>query len=205
MTAVMLRRARKKAATRAQILTTAVELFSRHGLEAVTVDQISEAADVGKGTIYNYFKTKEDVVVAFMADIELRVQKKLGRLAASEGPLDLILVRFIEFQFRLKKQYYQFVRVFMGQMFMHTEHFLPYMIEMQKVIDPQMETLFLRLRKRGLVRADLDLPQLTMAFKTMQLGLTALWAVEGPPFRQTAKTLRHEMKFLCEGIGRRSC
>jgi len=201
MTVVISRRERKKTTTRAQILTTAIELFSRHGLDAVTVDQIAEAADVGKGTIYNYFKTKEDVVVAFMAAIESRVQSKLGHLVASAGSLDLILAQFIEFQFRLKKQYYQFVRVVLGQMFVNTEHFLPYMIEMQKVIDPQLEALFLRLQKRGLLRADIDLPQLTLAFKTMHLGLTALWAIEGPPFRQTTETLRQEMKFFCEGIG----
>ena len=201
MTVVISRRERKKTTTRAQILTTAIELFSRHGLDAVTVDQIAETADVGKGTIYNYFKTKEDVVVAFMAAIESRVQSKLGLLVASAGSLDLILAQFIEFQFRLKKQYYQFVRVVLGQMFVNTEHFLPYMIEMQKVIDPQLEALFLRLQKRGLLRADIDLPQLTLAFKTMHLGLTALWAIEGPPFRQTTETLRQEMKFFCEGIG----
>ena len=201
MTVVISRRERKKTTTRAQILTTAIELFSRHGLDAVTVDQIAETADVGKGTIYNYFKTKEDVVVAFMAAIESRVQSKLGHLVASAGSLDLILAQFIEFQFRLKKQYYQFVRVVLGQMFVNTEHFLPYMIEMQKVIDPQLEALFLRLQKRGLLRADIDLPQLTLAFKTMHLGLTALWAIEGPPFRQTTETLRQEMKFFCEGIG----
>ena len=201
MTVVISRRERKKTTTRAQILTTAIELFSRHGLDAVTVDQIAETADVGKGTIYNYFKTKEDVVVAFMAAIESRVQSKLGHLVASAGSLDLILAQFIEFQFRLKKQYYQFVRVVLGQMFVNTEHFLPYMIEMQKVIDPQLEALLLRLQKRGLLRADIDLPQLTLAFKTMHLGLTALWAIEGPPFRQTTETLRQEMKFFCEGIG----
>ncbi|HUA14292.1 MAG TPA: TetR/AcrR family transcriptional regulator [Verrucomicrobiae bacterium] len=204
MTVVISRRKRKKTAIRAQILTTAMKLFSRHGLDAVTVDQIAEAADVGKGTIYNYFKTKEDVVVAFMADIESRVQSKLGRLVASAGPLELILAQFIEFQFRLKKQYHQFVRVVLGQMFVHTEHFLPYMIEMQKVIDPQLEALLLRLQKRGLVRGDIDLSQLMLVFKTMHLGLTALWAIEGPPFRQTTETLRQEMKFFCEGIGTKS-
>ena len=45
-------------------------LFSRRSLDAVTIDEIAAAADVGKGTIYNYFATKEDIVVAFMADLE---------------------------------------------------------------------------------------------------------------------------------------
>jgi AcrR family transcriptional regulator len=34
------------------------------------VEHIADVADVGKGTIYNYFATKEDIVVAFMADLK---------------------------------------------------------------------------------------------------------------------------------------
>jgi tetracycline repressor-like protein len=77
------RRARKKAAMRAQIIAAAIRLFSGHGIEAVTVDQIAAAADVGK-----------------------------------------------------------------GHMFLHTEQFLPYMAEMQKVIDPPLEALFGALQRR---------------------------------------------------------
>ena len=51
-TAAPSRRERKKAAARSKIIATAVELFSVHGIEAVTVEQIAESADVGKGTIH---------------------------------------------------------------------------------------------------------------------------------------------------------
>jgi len=73
MTVVTSRRERKKIAVRSQILSTAIELFSRRGLDVVTIDEIAAAADVGKGTVYNYFTTKEDIVVAFMADLEARI------------------------------------------------------------------------------------------------------------------------------------
>lgn len=59
MTMVNSRRDRKKIATRSQILAAAIDLFSRRGLDAVTIEEIAAAADVGKGTIYNYFATKE--------------------------------------------------------------------------------------------------------------------------------------------------
>ncbi|HYL97964.1 MAG TPA: helix-turn-helix domain-containing protein, partial [Blastocatellia bacterium] len=64
------RRDRKRAAVRQQILTAAINLFSEHGIDNVTVEQIAEAADVGIGTVYNYFDTKEGIVVAFMVDFE---------------------------------------------------------------------------------------------------------------------------------------
>lgn len=45
--------------TRQQILEAALELFSKHGYHETTVDQIAEAAALGKGTVYRYFPNKE--------------------------------------------------------------------------------------------------------------------------------------------------
>jgi AcrR family transcriptional regulator len=204
MTTVTNRRERKKAAIRGQIMATAIDLFTRYGIAAVTVDQIADAADIGKGTVYNYFSTKEDIVVAFMADIEARLSPRIVRFAPSGHSLDRILADFILFQFRLKKPYHAFVRVFLAQMFQDTERFFPYMVEMQKSIDPPLEALFTQLRDRGLLRPGVDLPQLIMSFKTMHLGLTALWAIEGPPFRQTCQTVRRQMQFFAQGIGKKT-
>ena len=194
------RRERKKSAVRSQIIQAAMELFSRNRIENVTVEQIAEAADIGKGTLYNYFSTKEDIVVAFLVEIEARVQARVRRLKATTGSLDSILAEFVRHQFRLKKRYHKFVRVFLGQMFLHTDSFLPYMTEMQKAIDPPMEELFRALRERGLLRKDINLAELIVIFKTMQLGLTALWAVEGPPFRGTEFVLAQEIRLFCEGL-----
>lgn len=127
---------------RAQILDTAVRLFSSHGLENTTVERVAEAADVGKGTIYNYFSTKEDIVVVFIAGREARVQAKVSAFAAAKAPLDKILAGFLRSQFRLKRPYHKFVRVFMAQMFGQTDRFLPYLVEMQKAIDPLLQALF---------------------------------------------------------------
>ena len=192
------RRQRKKVAVRRQIVSKGIELFSRHGMENVTVEQIAEAADIGKGTIYNYFQTKEDIVVAFMMQLELRLQACVKDVAGMNGSLESILAEFIRLQFRKKRRYHRFVRVFLAQMF--TESFLPYMVEMQKAIDPPMEKLFQGLQRRALLRSDVNVAELIVVFKTVQLGLTALWAVEGPPFRATEFVLQREMKLFCEGL-----
>ncbi len=71
------RRERKKAVAREKIMTTGIDLFSKHGIDAVTIDEIADAADIGKGTVYNYFSTKEDIVVAFMAGLEGKIQAKV--------------------------------------------------------------------------------------------------------------------------------
>lgn len=194
------RRERKKAATRAQIVAAAIRLFSAHGIEAVTVDQIAAAADVGKGTIYNYFQTKEDIVVAFMVDLEHSVQKEAHRLGGRHTSVARLLTRFIQKQFRMKEKHWTFVRVVLGHMFLNTAQFLPYMAEMQKIVDPPLETLFRTLQQRGEIRSDLDLADLILTFKTIHLGLTALWAIEGPPFRQSSRVIEQEITLFCKGL-----
>lgn len=197
------RRERKHAALRARIISTAIDLFSRHGIANVSVDHIADVADIGKGTIYNYFQAKEDILVAYMVEIERQVQARVLDFSASKKPLDSILVEFLRFQFRLKKPYHQFVRVFMAQMLARTEEFRPYMMEMQKAIDPPLHKLFQGLQARKLIRRDVDIAPLLAVFKTMHMGLAMLWAMEGPPFRRTDQILRHEIKLFCEGIEER--
>ena len=52
---------------RTQIRDAAFELFERQGFEATTVDQIAALADVGKGTFFNYFPTKQNVLTDYYA------------------------------------------------------------------------------------------------------------------------------------------
>ncbi len=56
------RRERKKGETRSRIIDIAVDLFRKQGFESTTVDQIAEKADVAKGTLYNYFPSKESIL-----------------------------------------------------------------------------------------------------------------------------------------------
>lgn len=56
-------RERKRAQTRRRLEEAAIGLALRDGLDKVTVDAISERADVSPRTFFNYFDTKEDAVL----------------------------------------------------------------------------------------------------------------------------------------------
>jgi TetR/AcrR family fatty acid metabolism transcriptional regulator len=47
---------------RSQILDAARQTFARHGLKSATVDQIARAARVAKGTVYLYYRSKDDIL-----------------------------------------------------------------------------------------------------------------------------------------------
>jgi len=48
--------------TRRVLLDTALDLFAEHGFAGTTMDQIAEAADVSRATVFTYFPSKEDIV-----------------------------------------------------------------------------------------------------------------------------------------------
>jgi AcrR family transcriptional regulator len=59
------RREQKKERTKEQILAAALELFRERGLEGTTTKQISKKCGIAEGTLFNYFKTKEDLALYF--------------------------------------------------------------------------------------------------------------------------------------------
>lgn len=56
-------RERKKAATMHHIQETALALFTTHGFDQVTIEQVAAASDVSPSTVYRYFGTKEGLVI----------------------------------------------------------------------------------------------------------------------------------------------
>ncbi|HTI72104.1 MAG TPA: TetR/AcrR family transcriptional regulator [Candidatus Limnocylindria bacterium] len=59
------KRDRKKELTKDRILAAALELFREKGLEGTTTKEISQRAGIAEGTLFNYFRTKEDLALFF--------------------------------------------------------------------------------------------------------------------------------------------
>ncbi|MCK4315317.1 MAG: helix-turn-helix transcriptional regulator [Anaerolineae bacterium] len=82
MNSTLSRRERKKRETRRRLMETALRLFREHGYDATTVEEITEAADVAKGTFFNYFETKEAILPALAG---LRLQQLEESLLPEHG------------------------------------------------------------------------------------------------------------------------
>jgi AcrR family transcriptional regulator len=174
--------------------------MKEQGFDRLTVEAIATAADVGKGTIYNYFRTKEDIVVAFFVELERSVQTELSQWTAGDGSLGEILTSFIEFQFRFKRPHYEFVRIFFTQMFARPDQMFPYVVELQAIIDAPIIQLFQSLQQRRLLRSDVAMDLLVLNFKTMHFGLSAVWAFEGPPWQSSSAALPAQVQLFCSGL-----
>jgi AcrR family transcriptional regulator len=93
---ISVRRDLKKQATRDLLVRAALELFGTHGYEQTTVQQITQAAGVAKGTFFNYFASKEDVLREVFASQEAWAVEELEALAEEmDGPLAPQLTAFM--------------------------------------------------------------------------------------------------------------
>lgn len=193
-------RQRKKLATRARIIEVAIRIFGKRGMTAPTVEEIAAAAEVGKGTIYNYFATKEEIVVAFMVQLEARVQLKVAHISRSRGPAESILADYIRYQLHLKEPYRDFVRVFMAQLYTRGIELAPHFVELQKAINPPLLDLFGTLIRRRLIRPDVDVPSLLEIFKLLHIGILTIWINDAPPYQSTMELLEEEMRLFCRGL-----
>src|SRR5215469_936501 len=59
------KRAQNKERTKERILQVALQLFKDKGVEGTTTKEISRKAEIAEGTLFNYFKTKEDLALYF--------------------------------------------------------------------------------------------------------------------------------------------
>jgi len=65
---------------RRNIALSCRELLLEHGINSLTISQIAKTAGVGKGTIYEYFENKEDIVFEIITTFIAEHEKKLLKL-----------------------------------------------------------------------------------------------------------------------------
>jgi len=77
---------------RRQILDAAVGVFAQKGYFTARVSDIAQLAGVADGTIYLYFKNKEDIIVSLFADVlERHLDRAKQEIAAARAPREKLL------------------------------------------------------------------------------------------------------------------
>ena len=132
--------------TRRKLLQAALVLFSEKGVDATTIEEITEAADLGKGTLYRHFSSKDELMVALIEDavdrLVIRLRGKGERRANLQQALERLLDAHLTF-FRENRS--EFILLFQGRLFLKLERdedgaieepFTRYLEEIGKQIAP---------------------------------------------------------------------
>jgi AcrR family transcriptional regulator len=85
------RRQRRSAEIRERLFRAALTLFAEKGFAETTVEDITEAADVGKGTFFNHFPSKDHLLISF-SDMQLgKLQDAIAAIHESKEPMPVFL------------------------------------------------------------------------------------------------------------------
>ncbi len=85
------RRQRRSSEIRERLFRAALDVFARKGFTESTVEDITNSADVGKGTFFNYFPSKEHILLAF-GEMQLeRLQAAVESARQSDEPMPVFL------------------------------------------------------------------------------------------------------------------
>lgn len=76
------RGARRKARTRAELLTAARQVFAERGLHTASIAEITKVADVGVGTFYLHFRDKEDIFNSMLEEGIERIHQQVAEAVA---------------------------------------------------------------------------------------------------------------------------
>src|ERR1051326_5168978 len=171
------KRARNKERNKERILAAALQLFREKGLEGTTTKEVSRKAGIAEGTLFNYFKTKEDLALYFF-------QKETENLIAwfradsrlQQAPLPEKLFAIIHRQLEYLEPYEDFIGAVFCRSLQPTSSLSPLSFESQ-----EMRLKYLRFIREILAEAEEkgEIPRLgdlgAYAIGLFYLGIVAHW------------------------------
>ncbi|ALF55355.1 transcriptional regulator [Nostoc piscinale CENA21] len=94
----------KRERTRSNLIEAAYRVFARKEADAVTIDDIIAEAKVARGTFYNYFQTREDVLKAVAASLSDEMNQKIwAQSVAIDDPAERMAIAMRQFLHQAKQ------------------------------------------------------------------------------------------------------
>jgi AcrR family transcriptional regulator len=191
------RRERHRAETRERIFRAALNLFAERGFLETTVEDITDTADVGKGTFFNYFPTKEHVLATYGAERLATVQFALKKAKSADGPVLPILRDLLTGLAGQSSANPALLRA------IYAAHATcaPVRAELEARLHQArafLSEIFALAQKRGEVRTDLNTASLARSTQIVFQGVALAWAFN--PDSSLAETTENVWELFCPGL-----
>jgi AcrR family transcriptional regulator len=172
------RRQRRSAEIRERLFRAALSLFAEKGFAETTVEDITNAADVGKGTFFNHFPSKDHILLAF-GEMQLgKLEGAIEQARQTNAPMPDFLrglgVRMTQEPARNPA----LIRVLL-QAYLSTTPVRAAMLDLQKRVHT-LQTQMMQLgQDRGEIRKDLPAAELAHVFRQTIFGTLLIWSLYG--------------------------
>ena len=172
------RRQRRSADIRERLFQAALQLFAERGFAETTVEDITNAADVGKGTFFNYFPSKDHILLAF-GEMQLRkLQEAVNGARSGNEPMPEFLRALGVRMTQAPTQNPAIIRALL-QAYLSTSRVREAMIDMQERVLALHTQLIQLGQDRGEIRSDLPAAELAQVFRQTIFGTLLVWSLYG--------------------------
>ena len=171
------RRERHRAETRDRLYRAALALFAERGFLETTVEDITEAADVGKGTFFNYFPTKEHILAEFGGQRTAAVERALQKARTTKGP---VLAVFRELVGDAVGQADKSAALLRAIFAAHTSctSVRDELVKRMHVARRILAQIVLLAQERGEIRRDIPAIDLARMTQRIFMGVTMSWSIK---------------------------
>jgi AcrR family transcriptional regulator len=197
----------KKQEKRSSIIRASLRVFSRKGYENSALDEVAQEARLAKGTLYLYFKDKEDLYFHVMLSVLERLETFVGRQTSdSQNPLEkLAAVAKAQIGFFTDNPNYfrLFTVAFNPEMATIHKKLLGPLFEKRRRLGEYLHGLIEEGKKKGLIRGDIDTGDVVLSY--MGMVNQAIQSVCMPQDLPASPTGGADsiMKILLQGIAAR--
>ncbi len=172
------RRQRRSAELRERLFRAALQLFAHKGYSETTVEDITNAADVGKGTFFNYFPSKEHILAAFGRMQMAKVQAAVDAATTTKLPIEEILRQLAMEAVSLPARNPAIVRALL-QANLSSAPVRKTMREIHTTATALLAQIVEVGQKRGEIRNDLKATELAQTLRQSLLGAMLIWSLYG--------------------------
>ncbi len=172
------RRERRTAETRERLFRAALDLFAKKGFTETTVEDITEAADVGKGTFFNYFPSKDHILLAF-GEMQLAKLDAAVREARANGDSMPQFLRSLGVRMTQEPIRNPGVIRTLLQAYLSTTPVRAGMLDLQKRVHALHTEIVLLGQERGEIRSDLPAADIAHVFRQTIFGTLLFWSLHG--------------------------
>jgi AcrR family transcriptional regulator len=172
------RRQRRSADIRERLFQAALQLFAEKGFAESTVEDITNAADVGKGTFFNYFPSKDHILLAF-GEMQLgKLQEAVNTARSKNEPMPEFL-RGLGVRMTQEPERNPAIIRALLQGYLSTTRVREAMMDMQERV-LALHTQMIQLgQDRGEIRSDLPAAELAQVFRQTIFGTLLIWSLYG--------------------------
>jgi AcrR family transcriptional regulator len=172
------RRQRRSAEIRERLFRAALETFAKKGFAESTVEDLTNAADVGKGTFFNYFPSKEHILLAFSEMQLAKLEAAVEESRQTNEPMPVFLRSLGARMTQEPTRNPAIIRALL-QAYLSSTPVREAMIDHQKRLHG-LHTQMIQLgQDRGEIRKDLPASDLALVFRQTIFGTLLVWSLYG--------------------------